>query len=192
MGLIRQLDLVATVAAVDLHVGCNAPLRLVRSSRVEPFIDVDLHGLARRVRLDRTRLFLRQLTASMQRIACEERADWRTQAEEVGFDFHTINDAPYWDERAYYAFSLKEIEQDIEAATAELDAMCRELVARAVADDRMLKVLRIPERFWTFVTASWKRQDASLYGRFDLRYDGQGPAKLIEYNADTPTAAFET
>ena len=56
----------------------------------------------------------------------------------------------------------------------------------------MLKVLRIPERFWTFIAASWKRGDPSLYGRFDLRYDGQGPAKLLEYNADTPTSVFET
>ena len=24
------------------------------------------------------------------------------------------------------------------------------------------------------------------------RYDGQGPAKLLEYNADTPTSVFET
>jgi glutathionylspermidine synthase len=128
----------------------------------------------------------------MQRIACEERADWRDQAAEVGFDFHTIDSAPYWDESAYYGFTLDEIERDIEAPTAELDRMCRELVARAVADDRMLKILRIPERFWTYVTASWKRGDPSLYGRFDLRYDGQGPAKLLEYNADTPTAAFET
>ena len=43
-----------------------------------------------------------------------------------------------------------------------------------------------------FIAASWKRRDASLYGRFDLRYDGQGPAKLLEYNADTPTSLFET
>ena len=70
--------------------------------------------------------------------------------------------------------------------------MCRELVARAVEDERMLKVLRIPERFWTFIAASWKRGDPSLYGRFDLCYDGQGPAKLLEYNADTPTSVFET
>jgi glutathionylspermidine synthase len=128
----------------------------------------------------------------MQRIACPERADWQVLAEQVGFDFHTINDAPYWVESAYYGLSLKQIEEDIEAPTAELDAMCRELVGRAIADDRMLKVLRIPERFWTYITASWKRGDPSLYGRFDLRYDGQGPAKLLEYNADTPTAAFET
>jgi len=128
----------------------------------------------------------------MQRIACDERADWRDKADEAGFLFHTIDGERYWDERAYYAFTLKQIEDDLEAPTAELDRMCRELVARAVDDERMLKVLRIPERFWTFIAASWKRGDPSLYGRFDLSYDGQGPAKLLEYNADTPTSVFET
>lgn len=127
----------------------------------------------------------------MQRITCEERPDWRAKAEATGFVFHTIDGAPYWDESAYYAFTLNEIEADIEAPTAELDGMCRELVARAVADDRILRLLRIPERYWTYIAASWKRGDPSLYGRFDLRYDGQGPAKLLEYNADTPTAVFE-
>jgi glutathionylspermidine synthase len=31
-----------------------------------------------------------------------------------------------------------------------------------------------------------------LETRFDLRYDGNGPPKLLEYNADTPTSVFET
>ena len=128
----------------------------------------------------------------MQRIACDERPNWRERADEHGFRFHTIAGERYWDERAYYAFTLAEIERDFEAPTGELDAMCRELVARAVDDERMLKVLRIPERFWTFIAASWKRGDPSLYGRFDLSYDGQGPAKLLEYNADTPTSLYET
>jgi len=128
----------------------------------------------------------------MQRIVCDERADWREKANAAGFVFHTMDGQPYWDERAYYAFTLKEIEEDIEAPTGELDAMCRELVARAVEDERILRVLRIPERFWTFIAASWKRHDGTLYGRFDLRYDGNGPAKLLEYNADTPTSVFET
>jgi glutathionylspermidine synthase len=128
----------------------------------------------------------------MQRIPCDERADWRETAEKVGFQFHTIDGERYWDERAYYAFTLKQIEEDLEAATAELNGMCEELVARAVADERILRALRIPERFWNWIAASAKRGDASLYGRFDLRYDGQGPAKLLEYNADTPTAVFET
>ncbi len=128
----------------------------------------------------------------MQRISCDERADWRERAEAVGFDFHTINDAPYWDERAYYGFTLEQIERDLEAPTAELDGMCRELVARAIADERMMELLRIPRPFWNWLAASFKRGDLSLYGRFDLRYDGNGPAKMLEYNADTPTAAFET
>jgi glutathionylspermidine synthase len=128
----------------------------------------------------------------MQRISCDERADWRNIAARVGFEFHTLDDEHYWDERAYYAFTLKEIEQDLEGPTAELDKMCRELVARIVADDRMLRLLRIPERYWNWIAASWKRDEPSLYGRLDLRYDGQGPAKLLEYNADTPTAVFET
>jgi glutathionylspermidine synthase len=128
----------------------------------------------------------------MQRIPCPERADWLDEAERVGFTFHTIDGERYWDERSYYGFTLEEIERDIEGPSGELDSMCRELVARAVGDDRILRLLRIPERFWTYITASWKRAEPSLYGRFDLCYDGHGPAKLFEYNADTPTAVFET
>ena len=45
----------------------------------------------------------------------------------------------YWDERAYYAFTLEQIERDIEAPTAELEGMCRELVARAIDDERMMQ-----------------------------------------------------
>jgi glutathionylspermidine synthase len=128
----------------------------------------------------------------MQRISCQERIDWRERAEATGFDFHIIDGERYWDERAYYAFTLEEIERDLEAPTAELDAMCRELVDRAIADERIMRLLRIPVPYWNWIAASYKRGTPSLYGRFDLRYDGQGPAKLLEYNADTPTAVFET
>ena len=128
----------------------------------------------------------------MQRIPVAERADWRQRADEAGFTFHSSDGEPYWDESAYYAFSLREIEDDLEAPTATLEQMCRELVACAVEDERILKRLAIPERFWNYIAASWKRGDGSLYGRFDLRYDGSGPAKLLEYNSDTPTSVFET
>lgn len=128
----------------------------------------------------------------MQRIPIDERADWVAKAEQIGFVFHTLDGERYWDERAYYAFTLKEIEQDLEAATNELAGMCRELVIRAVADERIMQRLAIPQRFWNYIAASWKRAEPSLYGRFDLRYDGNGPAKLLEFNADTPTSLFET
>ena len=127
----------------------------------------------------------------MQRLACPERDDWRLTAEQTGFEFHTIDGERYWDERACYVFTLDEIENQIEAPTAEIDAMCLELVGCAVDDDEYLSRLKIPETFWPLISESWHRDEASLYGRLDLRFDGSGPAKLLEYNADTPTSIFE-
>jgi glutathionylspermidine synthase len=127
----------------------------------------------------------------MRRIACAERDDWQATAEATGFDFHSDGGQRYWDERAYYAFTLDQIERQIEAPTGEIDAMCLELVARAVRDERLLQALKIPQPFWELIAASWQRRDPSLYGRIDLCFDGRGPAKLLEYNADTPTSLFE-
>src|ERR1700756_4412867 len=127
----------------------------------------------------------------MQRITCPERDDRQKTAEECGFDFHTIDGERYWDERGYYAFTLAEIETEIEAPTGEIDAMCPELPGRAGDDERFLKRLKIPEAFWPLISESWHRDDRSLYGRLDLAFNGRGPAKLLEYNADTPTSIFE-
>jgi glutathionylspermidine synthase len=127
----------------------------------------------------------------MQRIPCRERDDWQATAEACGFDFHTIDGVRYWDERAFYAFTLAEIEDLIETPTGEIDAMCRELCGSVVEDERHLRRLRIPEAFWPLVRDSWRRHDGSLYGRLDLSYGGSGDAKLLEYNADTPTSIFE-
>jgi glutathionylspermidine synthase len=127
----------------------------------------------------------------MQRIACPERDDWQASAEAAGFDFHSIDGERYWDERAYYAFTLDEIEREIEGPTGEIDAMCLELVGSAVDDESYLERLKIPQAFWSLIAESWHRDDQSLYGRIDLSFDGHGPAKLLEYNADTPTSIFE-
>jgi glutathionylspermidine synthase len=45
---------------------------------------------------------------------------------------------------------------------------------------------------WDHIAASWRNRDPHLYGRFDLAYDGAGPAKMLEYNADTPTSLYES
>jgi glutathionylspermidine synthase len=127
----------------------------------------------------------------MQRIACPERDDWQVSAESAGFDFHTIDGERYWDERAYYTFTLDEIERRIEAPTGEIDAMCLELVERAVDDESYLRRLKLPEAFWPMIRDSWRRDDGSLYGRLDLCFDGRDAAKLLEYNDDTPTSVFE-
>ena len=105
----------------------------------------------------------------MQRLACPERDDWRLTADETGFDFHTIGGEPYWDERACYVFTLDEIERQIEEPTAEIDGMCLELVSLAIDDEEYLRRLKIPEAYWPLISESWRRDEASLYGRLDLR-----------------------
>lgn len=127
----------------------------------------------------------------MKRVAIAERPNWRDRAAELGFTFHSPNGEPYWDETAYYAFTLDEIENGIEAPTAELDQMARQLVDRVVRSEELLTRLAIPESAWDSVRTSWHRNAPSLYGRFDLSFDGAGPAKLLEYNADTPTSLYE-
>ena len=128
----------------------------------------------------------------MRRLAVTPRRDWREHVErDLGFVFHTINDAPYWDETACYVFTAAQIDE-LEAATGELEEMALELVDRVVrAGDAAYAHLRIPQLAWAAIERSWKTGEKNLYGRFDLRYDGGGPPQLLEYNADTPTAVFE-
>ena len=128
----------------------------------------------------------------MRRLAVTPRRDWREHVErDLGFVFHTINDAPYWDETACYVFAAAQIDE-LEAATEELEQMALELVDRVVrAGDAAYARLRIPQLAWAAIERSWNAGEKNLYGRFDLRYDGGGPPQLLEYNADTPTAVFE-
>lgn len=127
----------------------------------------------------------------MEKIAIAERPDWRDTAERMGFRFHTIEGARYWDERAYYRFSEAQIEH-LEVATQEVHAMCLELVDKVANSDALMTELAIPEAFHALIHDSWRTQQPHLYGRMDFSYDGTGPAKLLELNYDTPTSLFES
>lgn len=127
----------------------------------------------------------------MHRIPIAERPNWQERARALGFTFHSPNGETYWNETAYYGFSLAEIENDIEAPSKELDDLCRLAVDRVVRDDKLLAQLGLPQSSFELIRTSWNRNDPSLYGRFDFSYDGRGPAKLLEYNADTPTSLYE-
>ena len=127
----------------------------------------------------------------MKRVAIAERGNWKARAAEAGFRFHTIDGAPYWDESAYYAFTLRQIENDIEDPSAELHAMAMDLVGEVVGSDALMAQLAIPEAFRDWIAESWRRRDPHLYGRLDFAYDGNGPAKLYELNYDTPTSLYE-
>jgi glutathionylspermidine synthase len=128
----------------------------------------------------------------MRRIELPERPEWKAQAEALGFGFHSMYGEPYWDESRAYVFTLSQIEDDLEAPTEELWKMCLELVAQVVADPALMARIAIPPEFHNWIRQSWERGDPSLYGRFDFHYDGNGPAKMLEFNADTPTALYET
>ena len=128
----------------------------------------------------------------MQKISLPERPGWRERAEELGFTFADMGGEPYWDETSAYRFTLRQIEDDIEVPSSELHAMCREVVARAVTDEEWLTRLDIQRDHWDLIERSWAHGEPELYGRFDLVYDGSSPAKLLEYNADTPTSLYES
>lgn len=128
----------------------------------------------------------------MRRISIPPRPDWREKADAVGFHFHDMYGEPYWVDDAAYCFELEEIERQIEDPSQELHQMCMDLVGDIVRSEEALDRLAIPAPYHDVVRGSWERGDRHLYGRFDLAYDGAGPAKLLEYNADTPTSVFET
>lgn len=128
----------------------------------------------------------------MLRVDSQERDNWRKKASEFGFTFHTMQGEPYWDESAYYQFTLKQIEKDLEDPTEEIHQLCLAVVDHVVKDDAWLKKFQIPELFWQPILDSWTNRDPSLYSRLDFAYDGNGPAKLFENNADTPTSLYES
>lgn len=128
----------------------------------------------------------------MKRVNSTPRPGWQAFAQSVGFNFHTFDGEPYWDESAYYQFSLQQIEQDLEEPTEELHQMALDLVDDIVNNEQMLQQLAIPRQFWDAVRSSWQNQQPHLYGRMDFSYNGTGPAKLLELNYDTPTSLYET
>jgi glutathionylspermidine synthase len=118
-----------------------------------------------------------------------KRPDWKEKFEEAGFSFHSM-DGEYWREGICYEFTSEQIDY-LDDVTLEINEMCLAVVDHVVRQGRW-DDLAIPEPWRDAVTSSWERRDPSLYGRFDFSYDGNGPAKLLEFNADTPTSLYES
>ncbi|MFI7440365.1 glutathionylspermidine synthase family protein [Nonomuraea indica] len=123
------------------------------------------------------------------------RPGWEKIIESQGLAYHRAAhpeglSRPYWDESVHYVFSMDEVDA-LEAQVEELHEMCLRAAGHVVETGRFAE-FAIPEWAAEDVARSWERRDPHLYGRFDLRYDGTGPAKLLEYNADTPTSLLES
>ncbi|MFI6699506.1 glutathionylspermidine synthase family protein [Streptomyces sp. NPDC050509] len=133
----------------------------------------------------------------MKRHTIAPRPDWQRTVEEQGvvYPLTRYPDGslrPYWDESAYYTFTLPEVEA-LEEVVEELHALCLDAAAHIVTHDRFADLGITDPRLAGLISESWRRRAElpSLYGRFDLHYDGTGQAKMLEYNADTPTSLVE-
>lgn len=125
----------------------------------------------------------------MKRKKITPRVNWQNKVEELGFSYHTINGETYWDESACYELTAAEVDL-LEDAANELHARCLD-AAQAVIDRNWWSRLAIPDAAISEIKESWQRHDFSIYGRFDFAWDGVTSPKLLEYNADTPTALLE-
>jgi glutathionylspermidine synthase len=127
----------------------------------------------------------------LQRENLVPRAGWQAEMEKIGFHYHSMGadggvpsaGSIYWDESHCYRLT-----------SAQVDTL--ESAKHVVATDRF-EEFAIPPAWRPVIARSWqayldgKPPGLSLFGRMDLSYDGNGPAKLLEYNADTPTACLE-
>ncbi|MDX2158042.1 MAG: glutathionylspermidine synthase family protein [Hyphomicrobiaceae bacterium] len=127
----------------------------------------------------------------MQRISLEPRSGWQQKLAELGMDLGDGDGppSPYWAEDAAYVLAEDAVEA-LHIAIEELAGMVETAVGHVVEHHRFAE-LGISDALGRLAAASWEADEPSLYGRFDLRWDGRGPPKLLEYNADTPTALFE-
>ncbi|GAB6897715.1 glutathionylspermidine synthase family protein [Kineosporia succinea] len=100
------------------------------------------------------------------------------------------DDLPYWFEGAAYRFTEPQMDE-LERVTNELHQMAMHATRVMCHDHETLRRLGIPEYAWPHLRKSVEN-DWTLYGRFDLLWDGTGDPKMLEYNADTPAALVET
>lgn len=112
--------------------------------------------------------------------------------EKLGFYWHTDED-----KTPYVADELVEVTQDeanayYEAANELYDMFIN--AAQHIIDNNLFHEVGIPYNLVDIIKDSWENDvHWHFYGRFDFAggIDGK-PIKLIEFNADTPTALFET
>ena len=121
----------------------------------------------------------------MKRKTIPAREHYADKIEELGFFYHP----DYWGEGRYYEFTPEETDR-LETATRELYSMACD-AAEHIISNNLYAEMRIPEAVRAYINHSWLDDELSVYGRFDLYFDGRD-IKLYEFNADTPTSLLES
>ncbi len=112
--------------------------------------------------------------------------------ETLGFVWHTDADNSAYIADALLVISTEEAEAYYAASNMLYDMYIQ--AAQYVIDNALFHEIGIPFNLIEIIKESWDSDiHWHLYGRFDLAggIDGK-PIKLLEFNADTPTALFET
>ncbi len=117
------------------------------------------------------------------------RPGWKPRVEAAGLIWHGEGGIPYWNENQHLVLTLEAAEV-LEDAATDLHALCLDACEQIVRRGWWAR-LAIPDAAAGLIQASWLERDFSLYGRFDLAWNGSGPPKMLEYNADTPTSLLE-
>ena len=112
--------------------------------------------------------------------------------EQLGFSWHTDVDGSKYVSNELVEISQEEAEAYYEAVNTIYDMYVE--ATEYVIDNNLFFELGIPFNLIDAIKKSWENDvHWHIYGRFDLAggIDGKD-IKLIEFNADTPTALFET
>lgn len=112
--------------------------------------------------------------------------------ESIGFSWHTDEDGSDYIDNKLVCVKENEANAYYEAVNELYDMFIA--AAQEVIDKNRFDELGIPFNLIDAIKMSWENEvHWHLYGRFDLAGGLDGKAiKLIEFNADTPTALFES
>jgi glutathionylspermidine synthase len=132
----------------------------------------------------------------VRRLYGRARRGWEAEIEAQGLVYNKTRTPggeirSYWREDVFYDFTGAEIDQ-LSDVTDQLFAACVEAGDVALADRTWLDRMRIPYDARDVIAHTWESEPPSVYGRFDLHWDGTGHPRLLEFNADTPTALVES
>ncbi|MFI5711249.1 glutathionylspermidine synthase family protein [Kribbella sp. NPDC051620] len=132
----------------------------------------------------------------MWRHSIRPRPGWKDKVVEQGLVFPMTDlpdgsQTPYWNESAWYEVTMDEV-LHLERVTEELYEMCKHAASVMASGDRFSDAqLGLASGTLPMVRESLKRDDPSVYARFDLVWNGVEP-KMLEINGDTPTGLVES
>ena len=130
----------------------------------------------------------------MHRISVEPRQGWPAIIEEQGLIYWKTelpdgSVMPYWHESNAYTLTSDEV-YEMEASVRLLMEMLVE-AGDYIIESNLFSQMGIPGWAVPRIKETWESEPPMLYGRFDFAYGPDG-FKMLEYNADTPTALVET